>query len=106
RRSRAAFSGQAHTSLEFVRQCLTNLPALVKQTHLLEIHTRETASMLGGQVMRQVGQQAFSILGADLAALLKLHDPSANLPVRGREDAVDGPRRRAAGMLQQLGNAA
>ena len=60
--------------------------------------------MPGGEVGGQALPESFTVGGADVAALLELDDASADLPVRGGEDGVDGLRGRVACSAEQLGD--
>jgi len=76
----------------------------VEGPHQGDVGLGEAAAMPGGEVGGQALPESFTVGGADVAALLELDDASADLPVRGGEDGVDGLRGRVACSAEQLGD--
>ena len=71
----------------------------------LQILPRKAATKLRGQVVSQPGQQFFAVARPLRAALLELHDPASNLPIRRRHECIDGAGTGAARGLEQFADA-
>src|SRR5262245_46523210 len=96
--------------LRFSNQRLENWPPVfigkIELPDQIQVRVTKTTSEFFRKVLRQAFQQSLAIVGTLLPPLLKLHDPTANLPVGGCEYSVDGAGRGATCLLQQVGQAA
>src|SRR5439155_4006343 len=102
-RCRSIWSGR------FERQCRSNYfrrKRQVKMTKTPKIEARKSAAEPSAEIGCKLRQQFLSVTGACRAFLLKLYNPSPDLPVGRGHECIDGPRRGAAGCLEQLGDAA
>ena len=74
---------------QLVRQRRTFWVGEVKLTNPDHLASTETLAVTWGQVAAETGKQAFAILGPGFAALLKLHNVVADLPVSFGDVGID-----------------
>ena len=78
----------------------------VKLSVFLQIRIGKPPPKLRSQIHRQLTQQLLAISGPLLAALLELDNASADFPIGGRHQGIDGARSGVASRFEQLADAA
>jgi len=78
---------------------------VIKFSEELQVVHAEASAVPGGQILGQSVKELSSVLGSDLASLLKLNNLSANVPVGGGDDDVYGPCGSPLGCIDQITDA-
>ncbi len=86
--------------LEFARRCLANLPPQVERPHQLQILAGETPPVPLREISPQPLEKLLTIPRSRLAALLKLDQTTAYLPMRRGKHCVYGARRGPSGLIE------
>jgi hypothetical protein len=77
-------------------------PGEVEVLHLAKVDDSKATAKTLRQVMGELPDNRFTIVGPFLALLLELYDPSSDLPVCSRHERIDAPHGCRPGSAKQF----